>query len=115
MAKQQTEKQNQEFVDELMGFDPSQVAAFNEPEQKSNQNQNLYKTNPLKVDSKTAPDGHYHAKIRILYNPHDMKMSIVNNAHYAMSDANGFFMVDSRLAFGDRNCFIFKEIGRAHV
>ena len=63
MAKQ-VEKQNQEFIDELMGFDPSQVAAFNEPEQKSNQNQNLYKTNPLKVDPKIAPDGHYHAKIR---------------------------------------------------
>ena len=57
MAKQ-VEKQNQEFIDELMGFDPSQVAAFNEPEQKSNQNQNLYKTNPLKVDPKIAPDGH---------------------------------------------------------
>lgn len=114
MAKQQAEKQNQEFVDELMGFDPSQVAAFNEPEQKSNQNQNLYKTNPLKVDSKISPDGHYHAKIRILYNPHDMKMSIVNNAHYSMSDANGFFMVDSRLAFGDRNCFMFKAWKKLH-
>lgn len=102
------------FVDELMGFDPSQVAAFNEPEQKSNQNPNLYKTNPLKVDSKTAPDGHYHAKVRIVYNPHDMKMSIVNNAHYAMNDANGFFMVDSRLAFGDRNCFMFKAWKKLH-
>lgn len=113
MAKQ-VEKQNQEFIDELMGFDPSQVAAFNEPEQKSNQNQNLYKTNPLKVDPKIAPDGHYHAKIRILYNPHDMKMSIVNNAHYSMTDNQGFFMLDSRLAFGDRSCFMFKAWKKLH-
>lgn len=102
------------FVEDLMGFDPTQVAAFNETEQKSNQNQNLYKTNPLKVDAKTAPDGHYHAKIRIIYNPYDIKTSIVNNAHYAMYDADGFFMVDSRLAFGDRNCAIFKAWKKLH-
>jgi hypothetical protein len=108
------ENNNQGFIDDLMGFDPSQVAAFNEPEQKSNQNQNLYKTNPLKVDAKVAPDGHYHAKVRIVYNPYDMKMSIINNAHYAMTDANGFFMVDSKLAFGDRNCFMFKAWKKLH-
>lgn len=114
MANKPANNPNEGFIDELMGFDPSQVAAFNEPEQKSNQNQNLYKTNPLKVDPKTAPDGHYHAKVRIVYNPYDMKMSIVNNAHYAMTDAEGFFMVDSRLAFGDRNCFIFKAWKKLH-
>lgn len=114
MANKPAENQNQGFIDELMGFDPTQVAAFNEPEQKSNQNQNLYKTNPLKVDKSVAPDGHYHAKVRIIYNPYDMKMSIVNNAHYAMNDADGFFMVDSRLAFGDRNCFMFKAWKKLH-
>lgn len=113
MAKT-AENNNQGFIDDLMGFDPSQVAAFNEPEQKSNQNQNLYKTNPLKVDPKVAPDGHYHAKVRIIYNPYDMKMSIINNAHYAMTDADGFFMVDSKLAFGDRNCFMFKAWKKLH-
>jgi len=113
MAKT-AENNNQGFIDDLMGFDPSQVTAFNEPEQKSNTNQNLYKTNPLKVDVKTAPDGHYHAKVRIIYNPHDMKQSIVNNAHYAMNDAEGFFMVDSKLAFKDRSCFMFKAWKQLH-
>jgi hypothetical protein len=112
MAKQ---AENQEtFVDELMGFDPSQVAAFNEPVKQSVQNPYLYKTNPLKVDSKISPDGHYHAKIRILYNPHDMKMSIVDNAHYAMNDADGFFMIDSKLAFKDKSCFMFKAWKQLH-
>lgn len=114
MAKQANENQSQGFIDELMGFDPTQVAAFNEPEQKSLQNPNVYKTNPLKVDSKIAPDGHYHAKVRIIYNPHNMAQSIVNNAHYAMTDANGFFMVDSKLANGDRNCFMFKAWKTLH-
>lgn len=111
MAKQE----NQEpFIDELMGFNPNEVAAFNEPEQKSTGNIHQYKTNPLKVDSKIAPDGHYHAKVRIVYNPHDMKQSIVNNAHYAFNDADGFFMLDSKLAFGDRNCRIFKAWKALH-
>ena len=114
MANKAENANNQAFVDDLMGFDPTQVAAFNEPEQSSNQNQNLYKSNPLKVDSKTSPDGHYHAKVRILYNPFDMKQSIIKNAHYAMKDANGFFMLDSKLAFGDRNCFMFKAWKRLH-
>lgn len=114
MAKTAENQTNQGFVDDLMGFDPTQVAAFNEPEKKSNQNQNLYKSNPLNVNKETAPDGHYHARIRILYNPYDMAQSIVNNAHYAMNDANGFFMLDSRLAFGDRNCFMFKAWKKLH-
>lgn len=111
MSKQQ---ENQGFIDELMSFDPSQVAAFSEPEQQKLTNVNLYKTNPLKVDSKISPDGHYHAKIRIIYNPNNMRESIVNNAHYAMSDANGFFMIDSKLAMGDRNCFMFKAWKQLH-
>ena len=107
-------KQTDVFIDDLMGFDPTQLSVFNEPEQKTTQNQNLYKTNPLKVDSKISTDGHYHAKIRIIYNPHDMKQSIVNNAHYAMTDANGFFMIDSKIAQGDRNCFMFKAWKQLH-
>ena len=110
MAKQE----QTQFLDELMGFNPNEVAAFNEPEQKSTGNIHQYKTNPLKVDSKVAPDGHYHARVRIVYNPHDMKQSIVNSAHYAFTDANGFFMLDSKLALGDRNCRMFKDWKSLH-
>jgi hypothetical protein len=31
-----------------------------------------------------------------------------------MNDANGFFMVDSKLAFGDRSCFMFKAWKKLH-
>ena len=105
---------NAEFIDQLMGFDPSEVAAFNEPENKPAANPNQYRTRPADVDKKVSEDGHYRAKIRIVYNPHNMKQSIVNNAHYAMNDANGFFMVDSVLAHGDRNCFMFKAWKQLH-
>lgn len=112
MAKDKT--QDSTFVDELMGFNPSEVAAFNEPEKKANVNENLYKTNPKMVDTKEVPDGHYRAKLRILYNPYDMKQSIVKNAHYSFNDANGFFMLDSKLALGDRSCKIFKDWKSLH-
>lgn len=112
MAKQ--EPTTEQFVDELMGFDPTQVAAFNEPENKSTGNANQYKTNPLKVDPKIATDGHYHARIRVLYNPHNMNQSIVKNAHYAFTDATGFFMLDSKLAFSDRSCQMFRDWKSLH-
>jgi len=110
MAKQE----NGQFIDELMGFNPNEVTAFNAPKQKSAGNIHQYKTNPLKVDSKIAPDGHYHAKIRIVYNPHNMKESIVNTAHYAFNDMDGFFMLDSKLTIGDRNCPMFKAWKALH-
>ena len=115
MSKQNnTQQEHTDFLTDLMDFNPSQLAVFNEPTAKQTGNIHLYKTNPVNVESSKAPDGHYHAKIRIIYNPHDMKQSIVNHAHYSMSDAEGFFMVDSKLALGDRNCFMFKAWKQLH-
>ena len=94
-----------DFIDDVMGFDPTNLNVFNAPEQ-TDFNQNVYKTNPK--DSK-AEDGHYRSKLRIIYNPNDIKQSIVKQATYAMNDADGFFMVKSALANGDRNCPIFKS------
>jgi len=102
------------FVDELMDFNPQDVAAFNEPEQKSYTDPDLYKTNPLKVDPKISKDGHYHSKVRIIYNPFDKTQSIVRSAAYAMFDQDGFFMVDSKLSLNDRNCPIFKAWKALH-
>lgn len=111
MAK---DTKDQAFVDELMDFNPSDVSAFNEPEQKSFTDPDLYKTNPLTVDPKISKDGHYHSKVRIIYNPFDKAQSIVNSAKYAMFDQNGFFMVDSKLSMGDKNCPIFKAWKALH-
>jgi hypothetical protein len=93
-----------DFIDDVMGFNPNDLTIFNAPEATSTNN-TVYRTNPK--DSK-AEDGHYRCKLRVIYNPNDIKQSIVKQATYAMNDQDGFFMVKSALANGDRNCPIFK-------
>ena len=94
-----------ETIDSLMGFDPQNLEVFQE-KPKQSQNVNVYRTNP-KLSK--AEDGHYRSKIRVIYNPYNVKSSIVPQATYAMSDTDGFFMVKSMLGNGDRNCPIFKS------
>lgn len=91
-------------VDEMLGFNPSDLDIFQKPTTTSI-NQNVYKTNPVTLSK--SDDGHYHSKVKIIYNPFNMKQSIVHSATYAMNDTNGFFMVDSKLAINDRTCPIF--------
>lgn len=94
------------IIDDVMGFDPSSVAqSFEATAEKKSVNLNIYRTNP--VNSKSE-DGHYHAKIRILLNPYNIKRSIVHQARYAMRDANGFFTAISMLSDGNKECPIFK-------
>jgi hypothetical protein len=94
-----------ETIDSLMGFDPQNLEVFQE-KPKQSQNANVYRTNP-KLSK--AEDGHYRSKIRVIYNPYNVKNSIVPQATYAMTDTDGFFMVKSMLGNGDRNCPIFKS------
>lgn len=88
-----------------MGFNPADLSVFKE-EAKVDFNQNIYKTNPK--DSKSE-DGNYRSRIRVIYNPSDIKQSIVKQATYAMNDQDGFFMVKSKLGNGDKDCPIFKS------
>ena len=90
-------------LDDLMGFDPSQLDAFN-PKQRENFNANIYKTNPK--DSK-SDDGHYRSRVKILYNPLNIKRSIVHQATYYISDTAGSILVKSKLGDGDKSCPIF--------
>ena len=91
-------------VDELMGFDPTNLEVFQEKPQ-SNGNPSLYRTNPSLSKS---DDGHYRSRVKVIYNPNNVKKSIVNQAKYAMTDTEGFFMVKSMLGDGSRDCPIFK-------
>ena len=95
----------QDFISEIMDFNPSDLSVFNEkPAQQFDSK--IYKTNPA---NSVSEDGHYRSSVRILYNPFNIKYgSIVQSVKYAMNDIDGFFMADSRLALGDRNCPIFK-------
>lgn len=93
------------FIDEIMDFNPSNLEVFNEPV-KANYDQNVYKTNPANSKSE---DGHYRSKLRVVYNPNNIKRSIVDQATYAMKDADGFFIVRSSLSEGNKECPIFKS------
>lgn len=94
-----------ETIDNLMGFDPQNLDVFQE-KPKVSQNVNVYKTNP---NLSKSEDGHYRSKLRVIYNPYNVKQSIVKQASYAMTDSDGFFMVKSMLGNDDRNCPIFKS------
>ena len=94
-----------ETIDSLMGFDPQNLEVFQE-KPKQSQNASVYRTNPKLSKSE---DGHYRSKVRVIYNPYNVKQSIVSQATYAMTDTDGFFMVKSMLGNGDRNCPIFKS------
>jgi len=96
---------NDSFIDDVMGFDPSNLDAFQE-KTSSVANANIYKTNPK---NSKAEDGHYRCKLKVIYNPYNFRQSIVHQATYAMNDQNGFFMVKSVLGNGDKSCPIFKS------
>jgi len=98
---------DQDFISEIMGFDPSNLSAFQENEQKGSYNENIYKTNPVKGSK--SEDGHYHSKIKILYNPFNPKRSIINQCRYTLQDEDGYLFVDSCLSEGDKSCRIFKS------
>jgi hypothetical protein len=98
-----------DFIDEVMGFDPSNLDAFNEPEGR-NYDANVYKTNPKDTKSE---DGNYRSRVRVIYNPANPKDSIVHQATYFMKSADGGLLVRSRLGNGPadpdfKNCPIFK-------
>lgn len=90
---------------EILGFDPASLSVFDTHEEKSSSNPLIYKTRP--ADSKSE-DGIYRSTIKIVYNPHDFKNSIIEQQSYAMNDENGFFSVVSSLTVNDTNCPIFK-------
>lgn len=98
-----------DFIDEVMGFSPDSLDAFNEPESR-NYDVNVYKTNPKDTKSE---DGNYRSRVRVIYNPSAPKDSIVHQATYFLKSADGGLLVRSRLGNGPadpefKNCPLFK-------
>jgi len=88
---------------DILGFNPQDL--FNRPETPhTSGNQNIYKPRP--ADSKSE-DGVYRATIKIIYNPFDVKNSILEQQSYAMQDKDGWFTVVSKLTNNDTSCPIF--------
>lgn len=97
---------------EILGFDPTQLDVFNQPEtSKSAGNPLIYRTRP--ADS-ISEDGVYRATIKVVYNPFNLRQSVLEQQSYAMQDANGWFTVVSSLTNQDTSCPIFKAWKKCH-
>ena len=84
------------YIDDIMGFNPSDLDAFREPTNNSNYDANIYKTNPVKLSK--AEDGHYRSIVRVIYNPFNIKQSIVSQRTYFIQDSEGSLLVRSKAA-----------------
>ena len=101
-----------EFENDVLGFDPSQLDVLNQNESpKSAGNPLIYKTRP--ADSK-SDDGKYYATIKLIYNPFNLKASILEQQSYGLQDENGWFTVVSSLTNNDTSCPIFKAWKKCH-
>lgn len=90
---------------DILGFDPAQLTVNQPQEQKSAGDPLIYKPRP--ADSKSE-DGIYRATIKVIYNPFNLRNSVVEQQSYAMQDANGWFTMVSSLTINDTNCPVFK-------
>lgn len=101
-----TNEVNTQMENDILGFDPTQLAIFNDDNGGgSNFDNNIY--HPKPAESKSE-DSIYRAQIKIIYNPWDLKHSILEQQSYALQDANGFFTVVSSLTNGNKECPVFK-------
>lgn len=87
------------YIDDIMGFNPNELDAFQAQPETSNYDANIYKTNPVKLSK--AEDGHYRARVRIIYNPFNFKQSVVAQRTYFIQDAEGSLLVRSKGASPD--------------
>ena len=94
-----------ENENDILGFDPAQLNVFNETETKPAGDPLIYRTRP--ADSKSE-DGIYRATIKIIYNPFDLRQSVLEQQSYAMQDKDGFFSIISSLTVNDtKSCPVF--------
>lgn len=92
---------------DILGFNPQELSVYtqNDESQHSSGNSLIYKTRPTESVSK---DGVYRSIIKIVYNPFNLKQSILEQQSYSMQDANGWFSAVSSLTVNDKSCPIFK-------
>lgn len=101
-----------DFENDILGFDPSQLDIYAQHEApKSAGNQMVYRTRP--ADSKSE-DGVYRATIKPVYNPFNIKGSVLELQSYAIQDENGWLVLPSSLTNNDTSCPIFKAWKKCH-
>lgn len=98
---------------DVLGFDPRDLAVYspNDAGASSSGSSILYHMRPK--DS-VSDDGIYRATIKIIYDPHNRKKSILNQQSYMLHDSEGYFNVVSSLTVGDKSCPIFTAWKKCH-
>jgi hypothetical protein len=97
---------------EILGFDPTQLDIFNQSDTpKSAGNPLIYRTRP--ADS-VSEDGVYRCTIKVVYNPFNLRQSVLEQQSYGLQDADGWFTVVSSLTNNDTSCPIFKAWKKCH-
>ena len=99
----------QEF--DILSFDASQLTINNQPATKNAGNPNLYRPRP--ADAKSE-DGVYRSTIKVIWNPFDLRRSVLEQQSYSLQDSKGYFNVVSSLTDNDTNCPIFKAWKTCH-
>lgn len=96
---------------DVLGFNPQDLEIFKEKETTTIKDSKFYRMRPKESKSE---DGVYRAKIKVIYNPFDVKNSVIEQVSYGLQDANGWFTVVSALTNNDTNCPIFKAWKKCH-
>lgn len=96
---------------DILGFDASQLTINNRPEAKPAGNLNVYRPRP--ADSK-SDDGIYRSTIKVIWNPFNLRDSVLEQQSYGLKDANGWFTVVSSLTVNDTSCPVFKAWKQCH-
>ena len=97
---------------EILGFDPTSLSVLNQEENSTkNFNGNIYRMRPAESKSENK---HYYATIKVIYNPFDLKHSVLEQQSYGLQDNNGWFTVISSLTNNDTSCPIFKAWKKCH-
>jgi len=97
---------------EILGFDPTQLDVLNPNEEpKSAGNPLIYKTRPAASKSE---DGRYRCTIKVVYNPFNLRQSVLEQQSYGLQDKEGWFTVISSLTNQDTSCPIFKAWKKCH-
>lgn len=96
---------------DVMQFDASQLSVFNQTGASTKKNDNIYRPRP--IDAKT--DDHvYRAVVKPIWDPHDIKHSIVEQQTYTINDAQGWLTVVSSLTVNDKSCPMFTAWKKCH-
>lgn len=104
--------ENEVLENDVLGFDPKDLDVNNpQPAAQTGGNPNIYHCRPSEAKS---DDGIYRAQIKVIYDPRNLKKSVLEQQSYTIKDEKGYLNVVSSLTNNDKNCPMFKAWKACH-